>query len=289
MTPLLICDTVPGPTPTLAHALRVNGTGLHSGAPSELILEPAPPGWWLIGATGARAPLEHAKVVDCHHATTLEHPDGTRFSTLEHVLALLNGLSLDGVAITLRGGREAPALDGSAAPLCQALSQSGIVLEKRARRVFRLASPFSLHEGEALITLTPARTRRVRYELVFDELPKDMPRTYEWGDDGGFCEDLAPARTFAFAGWLDSLVAAGRARGGSLDNALLFEHGRLCNTEPLRFPDEPVRHKALDLLGDLALLGRPLVATISAYRAGHHLHTRLVRTLLSVPATTPST
>lgn len=300
---LVAVRTLGGPPPwTLARPVSLEGAGLHSGVAARLTLAPASPGWWLVGRDGYRQRIERARLFDTTRCTALELGDGTRFTTVEHVLAAISGLGLDGVSLTLEGGREVPALDGSAAVFCAALLRAGLRRRPaRARQqVLVLRRPLEVRDAsdpEAWLRLSPVTPRRrsgrvpgalgreVVCQVHFEALPAAMPQRACWSDhEEGFAEAVAPARTFAFASWLASLWRNGLAQGGTADNALVFddvdEPGALLSPSPLRMPDEPARHKLLDLLGDLARLGRPLVARIEAHRPGHRLNARLVDTLL---------
>jgi len=311
--PVLRAETLDQPAQTLAAPITLEGGGLHMGRHQTATLAPAEPGWWLTDATGHHHRVETCTVADTARASTLELPDGSRVSMVEHVLAAISGLALDGVALSVgpfeNGRAEVPALDGSAAIWCDAIDDVGLRDTDEGLRVWVLDTPVALADSGSSRRTIRARPlgrpdrgddgkgqdgraahgslrRRVTVELEFEGLPDDMPQTFTWDESTPFEHALAGARTFAFASWLDNLWARGLIRGGQLDNALVFEdrepeRGTLLTPHPLRWPDEPARHKALDLVGDLALLGRPLVADIHSARPGHTLNQRFVERLLS--------
>lgn len=268
-TPRDICQ--PGaPRATLAAPIERAGLGLHHGRPCRARLEPAPVGhgWTLNGA-----PLAALPIADAALATTLATPTGP-VATVEHLLAALAGRGIDDVAITIHGG-EVPLLDGSAAPWADAITPHA---HGGAREVLTLTAPIEVHDGDRHLIATPAPALHLDVTIDFPLLGRQRyqaPLT-------AFAE-AAPARTFGFAAELAALHAAGRAHGATLDNTLAYDsHGRPLT--PHRFPDEPARHKWIDLLGDLALLGRPLHAHITAHKPGHALHHRLIARLRDLPA-----
>ncbi|MCA9537460.1 MAG: UDP-3-O-[3-hydroxymyristoyl] N-acetylglucosamine deacetylase [Myxococcales bacterium] len=255
---------------TLAAAVTCAGPGLHSGAPCVAHLSPAPPGHGLC-LNGTPVALRH--VIDAAYATTLATARGP-VRTVEHLLAALYGLGIDDAAIEVEGG-EVPALDGSAARFVQAIAPCD---QPGRRTILTLREPVEVRDGARWCRATPAQTLSLAVEINFPALgvqrfaaPVDALPT------------IAAARTFGFARDADPLRAAGLARGAGLSNTLVFDdHGRPLNPEGQRLADEPARHKWLDLLGDLALLGAPLRAQVEATRGGHALHHRLVAALQRV-------
>jgi len=202
--------------------------------------------------------------------------DGLKVRTIEHLMAALYALQIDDLVVEL-DGPELPILDGSSLPFVRAIQNVGFEELPVERQYMTLIRPVVVSEKEKRIAAYPSSEYRVTYAIDFDhpllgyqELSVGLWR------EGDFEEKLAPARTFTFEHEVESLHRKGLALGGSLDNALVLGEDRLLNPE-LRFPDEFVRHKMLDLTGDLSLLGRPLCAHVVAYRAGHDLHARLAR------------
>jgi UDP-3-O-[3-hydroxymyristoyl] N-acetylglucosamine deacetylase len=210
-----------------------------------------------------------------NYATCLVR-EGSRISTAEHLLAALYALGVDNARIEL-DSEEVPILDGSAAPFVALINEAGIVEQETLRRYISISRPLELVEDDKQISVHPASEFRITYAIDFEhaslgyqELTAEM-----WGSRA-FIEKLAPARTFVLERDVAALRRAGLAQGGSLENAVvLAETGNLSG--PLRYADEPVRHKMLDLTGDLSLLGRPLKGHVIAYKAGHDLHTALAQ------------
>lgn len=254
---------------TLQTAVERAGVGLHSGRWCHARVAPAPPGhgWTLNGGA-----VGLAAVVDAAYATTLATPAGP-VSTVEHLFAALAGCAIDDAAITVIGG-EVPILDGSAAPWAAGIARCE---HGGAREALRLTAPVVIQDGDRWIHALPAAA------LVLD-VAINFPRlgAQRFAAPAADFAALAGARTFGFAADAAALAARGRALGASFDNTLVFDDdGRPLTA--LRWPDEPARHKWIDLLGDLALLGRPLCARVVAHKAGHGLHHRLVEALLALP------
>jgi UDP-3-O-[3-hydroxymyristoyl] N-acetylglucosamine deacetylase len=286
--------SLPHPAQTLASPLHVEGVGLHSGARARLTLSPHDaPGWWARGADGQAVPLAAAQVVHTAHATTLALPCGERWATLEHALGAISGLWLDAVCVSLTSDapseqpREAPILDGSAWPWVEAILSAGLRPVPWPRAALRLRAPWSLTLGDGprapRLSLAPCDRRVARYVIAYDEPLPEGAGEAAWDEAlDPFTEAVARARTFAFKPWLEALQARGLIRGGSLDCAVVFDAGRPVNPEGLRFVNEPARHKVLDLLGDLALLGAPLLARAEVSFGGHDLHAQAVAALRSL-------
>jgi UDP-3-O-[3-hydroxymyristoyl] N-acetylglucosamine deacetylase len=199
-------------------------------------------------------------------------------STIEHLLAALYSCGIDNVYVEL-DALELPILDGSSQPFIELLARAGTRAQRRRRRYIRVLKPLEFADGDRRIGIYPAREFRVHCIVDYNH-PAIGPQEVEMMvDRESFSRDLAPARTFGFVKDFAELQRMGLIRGGSLANALVLDDTTLLNGPP-RFPDEYGRHKALDLIGDLALVGRPLQARIVAHRAGHSLHTQLVTRLL---------
>jgi UDP-3-O-acyl N-acetylglucosamine deacetylase len=270
---------------TLKTETSVRGVGLHTGRPCRAVFRPAP------GPTGLRfllpdgsspvpALLDH--VSSTVRGTNLSF-DGRTVHTVEHILSCCAALGVHDLDI-LMDGPEPPAADGSALPFAEAMLAAGIS-EKPEQEIepLALASPVELRDGEALYGAAPSDSLSLR--VVFDH-PHPMLGRTELSLDitpVTFLREIAPARTFGLREELDGLKAAGLARGGSLENAMLVEKDRILCAGGPRFADEPVRHKALDLLGDLALLGVPLLAAVRAERTGHRNNVNFAKLLKSGP------
>lgn len=263
---------------TLGREILLSGVGLHTGREGTLRIGPAAPGEGLVFITGGRrVPARAAHVAPSARCTRLS-ADDAEVLTPEHLLAALYGMRVDNARIELEGP-EVPILDGSAHPFCQAVREAEIVTQPAAALLLRLPRSVWVGDGERHVLALPSETFTLTVATDFCRPyagPEVTTFTFpnEEGDDAAaeqFVRELAPARTFCFEDEVPAILAAGLGAGGSLDNALVLgEHGP---SRPLRFPNEPVRHKALDLLGDLALLGGRLCAHVIAVKAGHTLHT----------------
>ena len=221
--------------------------------------------------------VSHRNLASTSYATTLA-ADGVKVSTVEHLLSAVVGMGIDDLRIEVDGA-EVPILDGSAAPFATLLTQAGRSESPVTRQVMRVKRPVTVRDGDKSITVEPGRGLRIRYAIDFNHpIIQDSERLFTLRPRA-YAREIAPARTFCRLEEVESLRRAGLARGGSLDNALVVDNDGLLNG-PLRFRDEFVRHKILDLVGDLALLGVPLEGRVTAVRAGHGLHTRLVNELM---------
>lgn len=250
---------------------RLSGPGLHSGRPCAVTLRPAPAGagWWLGGA-----PVPTLPVVDTRLATTLGTPSGP-VMTVEHLFAALAGLGIADVELTV-DGPEIPAMDGSAAPFCAALRALGLPRPGLPRRV--VSTGFVMSLGDTRIAVSPAPEFRVSAQTDFPGLGAGAFES----DLTDFEVHLAPARTFGSLADAPALRASGRALGASLENCVVFDAAhRPLNPEGLRFPDEPFRHKTLDLLGDLARPGWLPAAHVRVVSGGHGRHAALVERLIA--------
>lgn len=267
---------------TLARELRFNGVGLHSGRVVNLVLAPWGGGEIVfrrsdLGGREARLDPRAAGTANC---TYLEIGEG-RIGTIEHLLAALSASGIDSLLVEL-DGEEIPGLDGSALPFASGIATAGARPVAAERRTMRIVKPFRVADGEASIAVSPAAEFRIDYTIVYDHPAVGTQRIDLSVTPGGFLREIAPARTFGFAKDAGALRKLGLALGSSLDNTVVIGETAILNG-PLRFPDEFVRHKVLDLVGDLALLGAPVAGRFEARRAGHGLHLRVVRYLLDHP------
>ena len=267
---------------TLRRAVGCTGIGLHTGKPVQLRLEPAPPESGICFyrsdvAVEIPARLEYLARLD--HATTLSR-DGVSIGTVEHLLSALNGLGVDDVRVGVNGP-EVPILDGSAAPFVILIHEAGLRPQPATRRYIKVREPVEVVRGSKRIRVSPSEHLQVSYEIGFDHPLLRRQAISLRLSPSTFVERIAPARTFGFLREVEMLRQNGLALGGSLENAVVIGESGVLNK--LRFPDEFVRHKVLDALGDLALLGHPIVGHIEACKAGHALHTALARELVSRP------
>lgn len=260
---------------TLARPFEQVGIGLHSGTPVRLRVLPAPAG---SGRSFVRIDLPDRPTIpariDRVGKTTLstELGEGTAtVRTVEHLLAALSGMGIDNAQIELNAA-EVPLLDGSALPWVEAIEQAGTVSQEAERTQWVLTEPVTVSQGDAFVAAFPAQELRFTYGIDFD-LPAIGNQWQSWSPDRESFREIAPARTFGIAEQIDYLRQQGLIKGGSLDNALVCSRDGWVNP-PLRFSNEPVRHKLLDLVGDLSLLGAFPRAHILAYKASHQLHTQ---------------
>ncbi|MFZ0211966.1 MAG: UDP-3-O-acyl-N-acetylglucosamine deacetylase [Candidatus Acidiferrales bacterium] len=270
---------------TILRPVETQGVGLHTAVRSHIRLVPAPAN---TGIVFRRVDLDnfeieaHARnVARVSYATSLMK-NGVLLSTTEHLLAALYSCGIDNVYVEI-DALELPILDGSAQPFIDMLEEAGIRQLRRQRRYLKIVKPLEISDGDRHIGIYPADEFRVRCLIDF---PHPLIRNQETEIVVGresFTRQLASARTFTFTAEIDKLRAMGLIRGGSLENAIVLTEDGLLQGH-LRFPDEFSRHKALDLIGDLALIGRPLRALVVAHKAGHALHTRLVTQLLAEPS-----
>ncbi len=266
---------------TLASEWVIEGVGLHSGAPVRLRLRPAPPHSGIVFVRadigGLRIPALIENAGPSFYATVLKK-DGATVSTIEHLMAALYAMQVDDLDIELDAA-EAPILDGSAKPFVEGILAAGFKEHDAVREYLHITKPVTVTHEDKRISVHPCSEYRVTYAIDFDHpaLGYQELTASLWRADQ-FAEKLAPARTFTFEHEIAALRERGLAQGGSLDNAVVIGKAGILNPT-LRFADEFVRHKMLDLTGDLSLLGRPLRGHVIAYRAGHDLHARLARAI----------
>ncbi len=270
---------------TVAKKVSCRGVGLHLGRPATLTLAPAPPDAGLSFVRkdlGAEIPARADLVVDTQLSTTLGL-GGARVATVEHVLAALTGMGIDNCRIEVEGP-EVPILDGSAAPFVYLIQEAGVRTQRKGKRFLVVKKPIELRDGDKFVRVEPAAEMSLRFTADFNH-PLITDQTFSFVfSDRVFAREVARARTFCFVRDIERMKAAGLARGGSLDNAIVVDEFSILNPGGLRFPDEFARHKVLDALGDLTLLGMPLIASFTAHKSGHALNQALVRRLLAESA-----
>jgi UDP-3-O-[3-hydroxymyristoyl] N-acetylglucosamine deacetylase len=260
---------------TIQRAVSLSGIGLHSGKPVEVSIAPAPVNSGIVfHVVGHDDPIPAAaeSVVDSHYATTVGR-NGTRIQTVEHLMAAAAGLGIDNLKITVDGA-EIPATDGSAKPFVTLLSRAGRTTQAAPRRRIVIPHPIHIGAGGRWIRIVPSDVFRISYTLDHEHPAIGTLALSCVPTERMFIEDFAPARTYGFLEDLGRLRRNGLARGGSLENAIVVGQRGVLNG--LRYRDEFVRHKILDLIGDLALLGRPVLGHVIARNAGHDLNVRLV-------------
>ena len=273
---------------TLCDQVALSGVGVHSGLPVTLTLHPADADTGirfirtcLQGGGEREIRADICAVTATEFATVLGDASGPLVSTAEHVLAALRGLGVDNAAVEI-DGPEAPIMDGSAAPFVAAIDQVGIATLDAPRRYIRVVKPVRVAMGDAYGELRPySRGFRVEAEIAFDHPLISRQRIEFDGRPDTFRREIARARTFGFMRDVAKLWSAGFALGASLENTLVVTDNRVLNPEGTRFPDEFVRHKVLDAIGDLALAGSPLLATYRSVRGGHKLNYAVLSALMA--------
>lgn len=264
---------------TLDQVVQCEGIGLHTGERVTMTLRPLPANRGVVfrrlDVTGSPTiPARPECVVDTQYATTIAK-DGVSVKTIEHIMSALVGMGVDNVQVDLTGP-EVPIMDGSALPFVELLRQAGLRRQLAPKTFLKVRQPITVEIGTRTLRIVPSQRLKVIYTMCFDHpILGEQTSAMDVGRER-YVRDLAPCRTFGFVRDLDMLQRMGLAKGGSLENALVVGEEGVING-PLRFPDELVRHKVLDLMGDLYLLGKPLVGTIIAQGAGHQLHLQLVR------------
>jgi UDP-3-O-[3-hydroxymyristoyl] N-acetylglucosamine deacetylase len=261
--------------------VECKGIGLHSGAPVQLRILPAPSG---TGIAFRRIDLDNFEIeatgrniARVSYATSLMKK-GVLISTTEHLLSAFIGTGIDNAIVEL-DNLELPILDGSARPFVDMIQRAGIRKQRRLRSYMRIRREIELREGDKFIAVYPADTYSVSYTIDFPHRLIGRETFRVDLTDGNFLREIAPARTFGFLHEADAMRQQGLIRGASTENAIVLTPEGLMNP-PLRYADEFVRHKVLDLIGDLALVGKQILGNIVADRAGHAMHTALVSRLL---------
>ncbi|MFA5028893.1 MAG: UDP-3-O-acyl-N-acetylglucosamine deacetylase [Candidatus Methylomirabilota bacterium] len=263
---------------TLKSSVSCQGIGLHTGEPVRMTLSAAPANRGVVfrrvdlpGAPCIEATPQN--VTNTHHATTIAK-DGATVKTVEHLMSAFAGMGVDNVQVDVTGP-EVPAMDGSAAPFVELIRQAGLRRQFAPKTFLKVRKPIKVEVGTRSLYLVPSQRLRVIYTMCFDHpILGEQTCSMEVGRER-YARDVAPCRTFGFLRDVEMLHRMGLAKGGSLENALVIGEDGVMNG-PLHFSDELVRHKILDLIGDLYLLGKPLLGTIVAQGAGHQLHLALV-------------
>lgn len=274
---------------TLKAITRAVGVGLHSGQRVELTLRPAPPDSGIVFRRvdlpePVSIPMTAAAVTDTRLASTVSS-GGAKVQTVEHLMSACAGLGIDNLVIDITAD-EVPILDGSASSFVFLLQSAGIELQKAPRRFIRVVKPVEVREGEGAnakwARLEPYHGFKLSFEIDFDHRVVDSTGQrveFDLGS-GSYSRDIARARTFGFTKEVEYMRSKGLALGGGLDNAIVMDDTKVLNAGGLRYDDEFVKHKILDAMGDLYVVGRPLLAAYSAFRSGHALNNKLLRELL---------
>jgi UDP-3-O-[3-hydroxymyristoyl] N-acetylglucosamine deacetylase len=271
---------------TLKNPISCTGIGVHSGMRVRMVLHPAPADHGIVfrrsdlarrgGETEIRA--DWRSVVDSRLCTTIGNDAGVKVATVEHLMAAFYGCEIDNALVEI-SGPELPIMDGSAAPFVFLIECAGTMELEEPRRAIQVLRPIAVEDGSRRAVLKPGAGLTISCEIDFDSSLVARQRFTHDLEPVTFRSEISRARTFGFAADIDRLRAAGLARGGSLDNAVVIGKDRILNAEGLRFADEFVRHKVLDCVGDLYLAGAPILGHLDAVRVGHALNYRLLRTL----------
>jgi len=270
---------------TINTAVSITGIGLHSGIYTKVALHPAPAGNGInfvrADLDGLRIPALQASTTALDHATTVGKDD-VSVGTVEHLLSATMACGITDIDIVI-DGPEVPIVDGSSLPFMHLIDAAGVRPLGAEIPVLRIRKPIEVVEGDKSIRITPANRLILKYKIDFSHpVIGRQSLQFDFNHDS-FLKKIAPARTFGFMRDVEKLRAAGLARGGSVDNCIVLDDKGVVSGE-LRFRDEFVRHKILDLLGDLALVGRPIVGEITASKAGHAMHSRFVEKVLRAAA-----
>ena len=277
---------------TLKSLTRAVGVGLHSGQRVELTLRPAPPDSGIVfRRVDLPQPVDIVispeAVTDTRLASTISS-GSTKVLTVEHLMSACAGLGLDNLVIDITA-EEVPILDGSASSFVFLLQSAGIALQAAPKRFVRILKPVEVREGEGTnvkwARLAPYEGYKLSFEIDFDHPAVDSTGQrveFDMGS-GAYSRDIARARTFGFTKDVEMMRANGLALGGGLDNAIVMDDYKVLNAEGLRYNDEFVKHKILDAMGDLYLLGKPMLAAYCAFRSGHAMNNKLLRELLAHP------
>ena len=266
------------PQRTLRNAAGCRGIGLHSGQPVTMTLRPAAPDTGIVFRrcdAGAEIRADWRNSVELALSTVLSNREGIHVATVEHVLAALAGNRIDNTIVEL-DGPEIPAMDGSAAPFVRLIESAGTKIQNAPRRAIKILKPVEVAENGSSVALLPGSEFSMSFEIEFDNPVIRHQHISLRIDPSAFNVELAPARTFGLLDDWPRLQAAGLARGGSLDNAIVVSGDRVLNAGGLRFADEFVRHKLVDAIGDLFLAGGAIIGHFRGSRSGHALTRRLL-------------
>ena len=273
---------------TLKASARTTGVGLHTGARVDLVLRPAPPDAGIVFhrvdlSPPVSVPATAMHVGDTRLSSTLRHA-GAAVSTVEHLLSALAGLGIDNLHVDV-AGPEIPIMDGSAGPFVFLLQGAGIVEQDAPKRYLRIAAPVEVRDGDKWARFEPHDGFRLDFTIDFPHPVFGSENRHVVIDFAhhSYVKEVARARTFGFMQDVEAMRAAGLGLGGSLQNAIVLDEVRVLNSEGLRYDNEFVRRKVLDAIGDLYLLGHPLIGHYVAHKSGHALNNALARALLARP------
>ncbi len=273
---------------TLKNTIKTTGVGLHTGVRVDLTLRPAAPDTGVVFhrvdlARPVSLPARAENVGDTRLSSTLKC-DGAAVSTVEHVMSALAGVGIDNLHVDV-AGPEVPIMDGSAAPFVFLLKSAGIVEQKAPKRYLRIVAPVELRDGDKWARFEPCFGFKLDFTIDFPHPVFGSENRHVVIDfaEHSYVKEVARARTFGFMQDVEAMRSAGLALGGSLQNAVVLDETRVLNSEGLRYDNEFVKHKVLDAIGDLYLLGHPLIGLYTAFKPGHALNNAVARALLARP------
>ena len=271
---------------TLKKSISATGVGLHTGDKVKMTLLPALPDTGIVFRRvdlpdSAEIKVQPQYVCDTRMCSALEH-DGVRIATVEHLMSALAGLGIDNVIVELTAS-EVPIMDGSSGPFVFLLQQAGIVEQAAPKKFIRIKKTVEVHDGDKWVRFDPYFGFKIDFTIdfahpVFEQTGNNVKIDFA---DHSYIKEVSRARTFGFMHEVEALRSMGLARGGSLDNAIVLDEYRILNHDGLRYDDEFVKHKTLDAIGDLYVLGHPMLCAFTAYKSGHALNNQLLRTLMA--------
>ena len=271
---------------TLKKSISATGVGLHNGEKVKMTLRPAMPDTGIVFRRvdlpdSVEIKVQPQYVCDTRMCSALEH-EGVRVATVEHLMSALAGLGIDNIYIELSAA-EVPIMDGSSGPFVFLLQQAGIVEQAAAKKFIRIKKTVEVHDGDKWVRFDPYFGFKVDFTIdfthpVFEHTGNNVKIDFA---DNSYIKEVSRARTFGFMHEVEALRSMGLARGGSLDNAIVLDEYRILNNDGLRYDDEFVKHKTLDAIGDLYVLGHPLLCAFTAYKSGHALNNQLLRKLMA--------
>lgn len=269
---------------TIKNELSFEGIGLHTGRYARVTLKPASrdSGITFVRSDKNTVIKAHVgSVIDTAFATTIGQ-DGAKIRTVEHIMAALAGLGIDNILVEV-DGPEIPILDGSSTELISIILKAGIAKQGKKRPYLRIKRPIIFDDGNSKVAALPYEGRRITYSIFFNHYGFGEQRLSIEINEETFAREIAPARTFGFLKDIEYLRTNGLAKGGSLENAIILGENGVLNSSGLRFKDEFVRHKVLDSIGDLAILGFPIYGHIIANKSGHSTNIKFLKKLLAFP------
>ncbi|MDR7114826.1 UDP-3-O-acyl-N-acetylglucosamine deacetylase [Caulobacter sp. BE254] len=274
---------------TVAGPVIFAGVGLHTGSHVRVAVRPAPVDAGVVFVRtdvhdrDNRVPVGPDAVCQTQLGTVINNAADVRVSTIEHLMAALAALAIDNCVVEL-DGPEVPIMDGSSEPFVQILDRAGRRKQEAARRYIEILKTVTVEEGDKRASLSPSDRFEVAFEIAFASKAIGRQRVDLTVDEESFRAELSDCRTFGFVRDVEALRAIGLARGGTMENAVVIDGDRVLNPEGLRRPDEFVRHKALDAVGDLYVLGAPIIGRFEGVLAGHGLNNAVVRALMANPS-----